>query len=267
MASKLVPDFEVKLLLQPSEVLSSNNNLKDDVRSTFSIPSSSKKMNIQFIDTDEQSFYTNGWVLRIRKTEGDKKFELTYKKRYPVNENYSSTAEGKIDAAVAMATNDGFNSTTRFEAQVEIGYHKQTLSISHDEKHPDKDFDREKLELPLAKYSSEILASNAPEKLAEWLAQNSNPDTDHLAASRVYGPVLVERFKGIWNGETLSVEVWPIRKSKTDASIKYLVEASFKTPSSEKALDGLNKLAGFLQKKGWFLPDDSLKTKLIMERY
>lgn len=60
MASKLVPDFEVKLLLKPTEVFGSNNKLKDDVRSAFAVPLRSKKMNIQFIETEKQTFYTNG---------------------------------------------------------------------------------------------------------------------------------------------------------------------------------------------------------------
>ncbi|KAI9874035.1 MAG: hypothetical protein M1823_007776, partial [Watsoniomyces obsoletus] len=117
MASSLVPDYEVKLLLEPSEVLGPNNKLKDAVLSAFSIPSSTKKMSIQFVDTKKKELYTHGWNLRIRKTEGEDQFELTYKKRYPIGDGFSSTAEGCVDAALKTAKQEGFDSTTIYEAQ------------------------------------------------------------------------------------------------------------------------------------------------------
>ena len=61
--------------------------------------------------------------------------------------------------------------------------------------------------------------------------------------------------------------MWPIRKSKEDASLEPIVEASFKTPDLEKALEGRAKLVKFLQDRDWLLAEDSLKTKLIMDRY
>ncbi|EON69911.1 hypothetical protein W97_09175 [Coniosporium apollinis CBS 100218] len=263
MASNLVPDYEIKLLLKPSEVLGSDNKLKDAVLSAFSIPSSTKKMNIQFVDTKNQDIYTNGWSLRIRKTEGANKFELTYKKRYPIGGGYSGTAEGNIDAALKTAEQEGLDSTTTFEAQVEVGYQKQTLSISHDEKVSDTGF--EGMDLPLAEDSRMFLANKAPEKFKNWSADNWG--ANHLAKSIIYGPVLAKRSKGTLDELQLSIEVWPIRKSKTDASLEPIVEASFKTPDFEKALEGRAKLMEFLQNRGWFLAEDSLRTKLIMERY
>lgn len=263
MALNLVPDYEVKFLLKPSEVLGSNNKLNDAVRLAFSIPPSTKKMNIQFVDTKKQDIYTNGWILRIRKTEGEDEFELTYKKRYPIGDGYSTTAEGNINVAVKKAEQEGFDSTTTFEAQVEVGHLKQTLSISHGEKISDTGF--EGIELPAEEDSRKFLANKAPEKFKNWLADNWG--TDHLADSIVYGPVLAKRSKGTWDEFKLSIEVWPIRKSKIDASLESIVEASFKTPDLKKALEGRAKIEEFLQKRGWFLDEEILKTKLIMDRY
>jgi hypothetical protein len=45
------------------------------------------------------------------------------------------------------------------------------------------------------------------------------------------------------------------------------VEASFKTKSRKTALDEQRDLADLLQGKGWLLPEDALKTHIIMERY
>lgn len=263
MASKLIPDYEVKILLKPSEVLKSNDKLKDAVLAIFSISSGTKKMNIQFVDTKNQDFHTNGWNLRIRKTEGEDVFELKYKKRYPIGDGDSGTAAGNIDAALTTAEQEGFDSTTTYEAQVELGYRKQTLSISHDEEVPDTGF--EGTDLPLAEDSRKFLADKAPEKFKNWSADNWG--TCHLADSIIYGPVLAKRFKGTWNSFRVFIEVWLIRKSRTDASLEPIVEVSFKTPELKKALEGRAQLVEFMQEVGWLLPEDSLRTVMILERY
>lgn len=265
MASNLIPNYEVKVLLEPSEVLEANNKLKDAVLSAFSMPSSTKKMNIQFVDNTKQDLYTNGWSLRIRKTEGEDKFELTYKKRYEISDGGSSTTRGNIDAALKMAWQEGFDSTTTFEAQVEVGYRKQTLSISYDTEVSDMGFVG--TDLPLAEDSCKFLVEKAPKKFTNWLADNWS--TNQLAGSVVYGPVLANRSKSTWNQLKLFIEVWLIRKNKTDASLEPIVEASFKTADLERAMEGRDKLVEFLQNRdrSWFLAEDSLKTKRIMERY
>lgn len=263
MPSALVPDYEVKLLLEPSKVLEADNKLTDAVRAEFSIQPGAKDMNIQFVDTKDKDIYTNGWNLRIRRTAGASRFELTYKKRYLLDEGFSTTAEAKIGAALTVAAQDGFDSTTTFEAQVEVGHRNLTLSISHDEKVPATGSPG--TTLPPAGASRDFLVDEAPTEFTNWSADDWG--TDHLASPIIYGPVLATRFEGIWKGSRLLIEVWPIRKSKTDSTLEPIVEASFKTPDLSKALDGRTKLADLLQSKGWFLARDSLKTKLIMERY
>src|ERR1700709_765614 len=117
------PDYEVKLLMAPSAVLDTDRKLTSAVRSAFDIPSVVLKMNVQFLDTDSKDIYGNGWCPRVRKTEGEPDFELTYKKRYPVT-------DGDIDGALATAAGEGFDAdATTYEAQIEWGYEKQTLSI------------------------------------------------------------------------------------------------------------------------------------------
>jgi hypothetical protein len=115
------PDYEVKLLLQPSAVLGPDHKLTSAVRSALAIPSTVLKMNVQFLDTDGKDIYRNGWCPRVRKTEGEQDFELTYKKRCPVT-------GGDIDSALATAAAEGFDAdATGYEAQIEWGYEKQTL--------------------------------------------------------------------------------------------------------------------------------------------
>ncbi|RKK65606.1 hypothetical protein BFJ69_g16131 [Fusarium oxysporum] len=64
----------------------------------------------------------------------------------------------------------------------------------------------------------------------------------------------------------LYIEVWPISK-RASTEIDYLVEASFKTESRMVASTTHDSLISYLQDKGWFLCQDSLKTQFIMERY
>jgi hypothetical protein len=263
MASDMVPGFEVKLLLNPSEVLSSDGKLKSDVSAAFNISESTKKMNIQLLDTVEKDINNNGWNLRIRKKESANKFELTYKKRYEVNEEYPATDEEKINAVLNTAKRDGFDSTMPYEVEVELGYQKKTLSISRDEKIPDSGFSE--LELPKEHKSREVLIEKAPDMFKDWKGQNWG--TQLLEKSIIYGPVLAKRSRGIFDGLTLSIEVWSMRKSKEDETLVPIVEASFKTPDLIQALGGRAKLQAFLNDNNWFLPEDSLRTKLIMERY
>lgn len=57
--------------------------------------------------------------------ENKSDYELTYKKRYPV-------VNGNIQAALTLANQEGFDaSDDNYEAEVDWGYGKQTLSFSN----------------------------------------------------------------------------------------------------------------------------------------
>jgi hypothetical protein len=263
MASNMIPTYEVKLLMKPSVVLGSDNKLESTVLSAFSMPSKVKKINVQFLDTDTKEIYNHRWSPRIRKMEDDDEFELTYKKRYPIGQGHDGEIEGNINAVLTEAKNDKFDSDTTFKAQVELGYLKQTLSISREEPYSSSGFDD--MKLPNKDVSREMLISKAPDKFKNWTSENWG--SEKLAASRIYGPILAKRSKGKWEGMSLFVEVWPIKKSCTDKDIEYIVEASFKTPSIDTALQERKKLAAFLKSNDWLLAEDYSKTSLIMDRY
>ncbi len=195
---KMTPDYEVKLLLNPAVVLGSDHKLTSTVRSAFGMPSTVTKMNVQFLDTNSKTIYANGWSPRIRKTEGESDFELTYKKRYAIT-------GGNIDGALTTANAEGFDAgDTGYEAQVEWGYQQLTLSISRPKTASD------------AGYSG--------------------------------------------------IEVWPILNA-AGTGTEDIVEASFKTTSRTTASSKHDSLVAYLQSKGWFVAQDSLKTQLIMDRY
>lgn len=256
-ASNLTPDYEVKLLMDPTVVLGTDNKLKPTVLSTFAMPTSVTKMNVQFLDTDSKPTYNAGWSPRMRKTEGDTSFELTYKKRYDIT-------NGDIDAALTTANNDSFDSgDTNYKAQVEWGYQKQTLSISRKKSGSDSGYSA--MELPGTSNSRTMMIDNAPDKFNNWLYNNWG--TDQLSNSRIYGPILAKRNIGTWSGiSKIYVEMWPI-KDAAGTGTQYIVEASFKVTDRSTASSKHDELVRFLQGKGWFLAQDSLKTALIMQRY
>ncbi|KAF1994228.1 hypothetical protein P154DRAFT_581996 [Amniculicola lignicola CBS 123094] len=255
-ASNMVPDYEVKLLLNPTAVLGTDNKLKPTVLSTFSMPTSVTKMNVQFLDTSAKDIYTAGWSPRIRKKEGDDEFELTYKKRYPVT-------NGDIDAALTAANAGGFDSTTTtYEAQIEWGYLQKTLSISREKGYDDSGYSGQTL--PGQSAARSMLIAEAPDKFDDWVYNGWGTST--LAVSRIFGPILAKRSVGTWSGFELFIEVWPI-KNAAGTGTEYLVEASFKTNSRTEASAKHDELMAYLTTKGWFLAQDSLKTQLIMDRY
>ncbi|GAA3407363.1 hypothetical protein ACFFNY_31955 [Paenibacillus hodogayensis] len=255
-ASNMVPDYEVKLLMNPTAVLNSDHKLKSGVRNAFDMPDTVTKMNVLFMDTDNRDLYDNGWSARIRKIEDKNDFELTYKKRYPI-------VNGNIAAALTQANLEGFDSTdTNYEAQVEWGYLNKTLSIST--KKTGKKSGYSGMDLPSAKDSRNLLTANIPGKLDRWLYTGWG--TVMLNDSRKYGPVLAKRYIGEWNQTELYIEIWPI-KDADGTGTEYIVEASFKTANQTDAASKQSQLISYLQGQGWLLAQDSLKTQLIMDRY
>ena len=255
-ASNMVPKYEVKLLMDPTIVLDSNNKLKRNVLEAFTVVATVTKMNVQFLDTNDKTLYNNGWSPRIRKMQGRVDFDLTYKRRYKI-------VNGDIDAALTTANNNGFDSTTTtYEAQVDWGYKNQTLSISRDESYSNSE--NNAIELPSEEHSRKMLIEKAPDKFDNSVGKDWA--TDKLKESRIYGPVLAERYTVTWSGEELDIEVWPI-KDAAGTGTEYIVEASFKVKKCAKASEKHCELMTLLQMNGWFLARDSLRTSLIMERY
>jgi hypothetical protein len=252
----LKPKYEVKFLLDPTIVLGPDNKLNDGVLTAFNMPSTVTKMNVQFLDTSEKEIFRARWSPRIRKIEGEEGFELTYKKRYQI-----SSAD--IDATLNTANKDGFHAeAAEYEAQVEWGYEKQTLSISREELVEKVGISG--MDLPDESASREMLIEKAPEEFNNW--KHSDWGKGALRSSLVFGPVLAKRSIGKWEGKKLFIEIWPIR-NKARTGIEYLVEASFKAKTHDEASDLRQKLVKHLEDKHWLLPEDSLKTELIMKRY
>ncbi|UJF34010.1 hypothetical protein [Paenibacillus hexagrammi] len=253
-----VPDYEVKLFLDPADVLDSNHQLKSSVRTYFGMPSTKTKMSVEYLDTSDLDINDAGWNVRARKLEdySDDEFQITYKKRYPIT-------NGNIDAALAAAALDGFDAgEDDYEAQVDWGYSKQTLSFSNKKTVHHNGYDG--MELLSENDAIDEAISHAPGKFEDW--GSNNWGTDKLDDSKAYGPVDAKRWIGTWQNKTMYIEVWEIKK-ESGSGYDYVVEASFKTPSRTDAANGIAQLQSDLTQQGWFLPTDELKTQMILDRY
>ncbi|KAH6853158.1 hypothetical protein B0I37DRAFT_317145 [Chaetomium sp. MPI-CAGE-AT-0009] len=248
----LTAGFEIKFLLKSEEILNAGNEFNDELLSVFTTPPTVTKINVMFMDTDNKALYQARWSARIRKKEGTPNLELTYKKRY--------TIEGEdIDAALTAVNRDGFNASrdNEYEAQVEWGYKKMTLSISHERKVSDSGSGG--TSLPDVESARSMIAGKAPDELRNW-------GKDALQEARVYGPILTTRLTGRWKGIKLTVEVWPIVIA-AERRLEYIVEASVKADTKDEAGDVWRSLKDMLSGRGWLCPGDSLKTQLVMDNY
>lgn len=262
----MAPDHEVSLLLDPENVLTAAHELTDSIQSAFDVKPPVTIINVQFLDTNDKEIYSSNWSTRIRKFENEGKLELTYKRRYTITNS-------NINTALDVANEDGFNATDKkYEAQVEWDFQMKTLSISRKKKGLDVGIGH--TDLPVESDSRQMLVDEAPDKFDKWKPYKSQPNKWHpktwgtsaLKESRIFGPVLMSRFTGSWNGLKLYLEIWPLRNS-TGTGIEHFVEASFKTDSETTASVEQSNLVAFLKSKNWLLQQDSSMTKLIMGRY
>lgn len=254
-AANAVPAYEVKFLAKPELVLNTDGTPRNEVIQTLGLSSSARNISAEYFDTNALNLNQAGWDVRFRKKDDKNNYELTYKKRYPV-------INGDVNAALTLANQEGFDaSDDNYEAEIDWGYGKQTLSFSNTKK---VDTKATGVQLPSQQEALSMLLDKLPGKLKNW--SSSNWGKQQLTASRAYGPVTFQRYEGSWNGQELTLEVWPIRNA-AGTGVENIVEISFKTADST-AVSGLRtQLMQVLENKNWLIPADGLKTQLILERY
>lgn len=250
------PNYEIKFYLDSEQVLNSDNKLKESVRDEFDMPDSVTKMRIQYLDTDDLELDEEGWTSRIRKKEDADNFELTYKKRYPV-------ASGDVESALAQAAADGFDEDENdYEAQIDWGYGKMTLSFSNNKSCDISGYDG--MEMPDLQDSIDEAVDHAPGKFEDWLYNNWG--TDKLEESRIYGYVKAKRYIGEWSDNETYIEIWEIL-NEAGTGYEYITEISFKADNYSYASQKREELRNLLQQRGWLINQDILKTNMILNRY
>lgn len=253
-AANAVPSYEAKFLLDANKVLESDGTLQSAVKDAFEVEGQAKKQMVEYFDTDALDLKAADWNVRFRKKEDKKDYELTYKKRFTV-------VNGDIDAALTEANAAGFDaSDDNYDAEIDWGYSKQTLSFSNDKKTPASIG----LSLPSESAALSILVDKIPGKLEKTNGGKWGKDT--LKASRAHGPVTVSKYSGSFNGIDTDIEVWPILDA-TGTGMENLVEISFKTEAYNEAANNRSELMTLLDSNGWLVHADSLKTNLVLDRY
>lgn len=253
-ASPMKPSFEVKLLLKPEQVLGDNKEMKQEVLEHFQAGTKYERIQVQFLDTANKSLSEEGWFARIRKKEFSKDFELTYKKRYPI-------PNGVIQDALEVAKKEGFDSNTdSYEAEIDWGFEKKTLSILNKKSYSAKGYGI--LDLPNKQAAQNMLIEKLPGKMNKWLYTNWGEEM--LKNSRIYGPVLMKRYTGEFENIKANIEIWPLSNTGK-LEDDFVIEVSFKTNEESITTKQRELLMASLEKKGWLLPKDSLKTELIFQ--
>ncbi|PEM18783.1 hypothetical protein COI51_02310 [Bacillus toyonensis] len=253
-ASPMKPSFEVKLLLKPEQVLGYNKEMKQEVLEHFQVGTNYERIQVQFLDTANKNLSDEGWFARIRKKEFSKDFELTYKKRYPIQ-------NGVIQDALEVAKKEGFDSKTdSYEAEIDWGFGKKTLSISNKKSYSAKGYGV--LDLPNEQASQNMLIEKLPGKMNKWLYTNWGEEM--LRDSHIYGPVLMKRYTGEFENIKTNIEIWPLSNTGKIED-DFVIEVSFKTNEESIATKQRELLMASIEKKGWLLPKDSLKTELIFQ--
>lgn len=250
----VVGAYEVKAFLTPSVVLDSNRKLINTVKTHFSINEAPYRYNLQYLDTNSQDLRGEGWSIRLRKREDQGQHRLQNKKRYTVTGNTTST--------LLDAFQDGLSYCTGLEVEVDWGYTgNQTLSFQTNQR---LDLSGHTgLDLPDQNDTRASAEANMVDELADW---NGAWAASTISSARLYGPIYFERYMGEFEGVELRIEVWHIIDA-SETGMESLVEVSFKTDNLHTATDVRESLMDELAHQGWLLPQDVLKTSIIMERY
>jgi hypothetical protein len=248
------PEHEIKLLIPPLLALSADG-LRHEIVDAFSLDSHAEDMSMLFVDDQALHFNTRGWNVRLRRNSTRNAGELTFKMRYPVE------AAG-LDAAWAVAREDGITRSKDYEPQVEWNYTRKTISFSRNAKFDALDA---VLDLPGRDHAVAIVQDRLPDRLGDLkpLLENAS----------IFGPVYGRRWSGTWSAgrgsdEPIRIEHWEIPNARTN-TVTSVVEASIvvKDEGYFAALDIHAGLARELCKRGWLEKADSLKTRLVLEAF
>ena len=249
-ANMEIDGVEVKYLLDPEKVLGEDNQLTDEALSLLGWTGKVKNRGMQFLDTAEKAYNEAGWSNRVRIKQGDDEYDITFKKRYTVE-------NGDIEAALTLAAQDGFvDGLEDFEAELDWGFNKLTLSISYEESVDKVGYGD--TELPNAADSIAYVKANMPAEVKAVAAD--------IEKAIVCGPVYYPRYTGELAGMELDIEICPITNAKTGET-EYVCEVAFSTDTYQEAVGKRDEIMKILKDAGVLLEQDGLKTNKILNAY
>ncbi|MBR4080384.1 MAG: hypothetical protein IKK21_01190 [Clostridia bacterium] len=245
-----VEGVEVKYLLDPAKVLDAEGKPTEEVLKLLGWTGKVKNRGMQFLDVEGKLYNEAGWSNRVRIKQGDDEYDITFKKRYAVE-------NGDIAAALALAEADGFvKGLEDYEAELDWGYNKLTLSISYEESVDKVGYDD--TVLPSLEDSIAFVQANMPEFVKAV-------DAD-ITKAVLCGPVYYPRYTGELAGMELDIEICAITNQKTGET-EYIFEVAFSTDTYEEAVGKRDEIMKILDDAGVLLKEDGLKTNKILNAY
>lgn len=251
-----VPNYEAKLFLDATKVLTVEFKPNKETDKVLNLTRSSRKISMQFLEARPHQLHQEGWNIRLRRLEGDDTVELSYKRRYRIEPD-------GFKAALAAAAAEGFSADEDdYAAQVEWGYGRRSLSFTRKKALKAKGLDE--MELPTLVDTRAAVVRELPGKLDRY--KQAGWARGLLTDGLLYGPVFGKRYSGEWQGPELDFEVWLVR-TKSGEGFQPVVELSFKAEKEADAAGLRDKLMQFVRDHGWLLEEDVLKTEMILTRY
>lgn len=242
------PACEIKLLIDSGQALDGNQLLAESIQDQFQTGNKYKSFGVTYLDTPDRDYLNAGWINRIRMKDGKSKYTLTYKKRYPVENN-------DIDAALKKASEDGFSlSDPDFSAEIDWGYTKMTLSFS-------RDVTVKSAELPDIDHLGTNDAAGMIDEHMPSLEKNWKEDSETADPVQIAGPIHFLRYSGTFDGQDIQFEIWPVPAGD---DIENIVELSVKCESPEAAAEIRGSIVEALDEMGILLHSDTLKTQMIL---
>ena len=245
-----IDGVEVKFLLDPALVLDENHELKPEILEFLGFTGKVKNRGMQFLDTADMTYNGEGWSIRVRIKQGDDEYDVTYTKRYTVE-------NGDVDAALALAAADGFvDGLDDYEAELDWGYSKLTLSIATESSVDKVGYDD--TVLPSLEDSIAMVQATMPEAVKAV-------DGD-ITAAVLCGPVYYPRYTGELAGMELDIEICAITNPSTGET-EYVCEVAFSADTMEEAAAKRDEITKILDDAGILLKEDGLKTNKILNAY
>ena len=245
-----IDGVEVKYLLDPAKALDAEGKPTEEVLKALGWTGKVKNRGMQFLDVEGKLYNEAGWSNRVRIKQGDDEYDVTFKKRYAVE-------NGDIAAALAKAEADGFVAgLDGYECELDWGWNKLTLSVATEESVAKVGYD-------------DTVLPNLEDSIA--MVEGAMPDPVKAVAADITkavlcGPIYYPRYTGELAGMELDIEICAIPNQKT-GEIEYVFEVAFSTDTYEEAAAKRDEIAQILEATGYLLKEDGLKTNKILNAF
>ena len=240
------PPCEIKLLLDNDLVMDQDQCLLESIVQKLSLDADYEEYEAAFLDTADRAYLNAGWVNRLRKKAGKKKYTIDYKKRV-------SVSNSDLESALAAAEADGVSlGSGAFEAEVDWGYSQMTLSLSCDVDIKQKG--KKSVPFPEDSEAVKIVKENMP------AAEKTGKGVESAAGLEVVGPVKMKRYSGS-EDDSIRVEIWAIPYNE---ETWYITEYSIECESMQEAQKRRDNVIRTLDEMGILKHEDGLKTTMIL---